>query len=97
MRLEREKEALEAVAAYNVRTLALKGEHRYGRDERVQAKGQQLGCNFIVACSNLGGPAARRSVRQSITFSVQARKKTAARQGLYAVGLAVKESLPWYT
>ena len=44
---KRQKEALVAVATYNVRTLAVKGKNGYGHDERVLAKCQQLGCDFI--------------------------------------------------
>ena len=35
------------VATYNVRTLAVKGKNGYGHDERVLAKGRQLGCDFV--------------------------------------------------
>ena len=35
------------VATCNVRTLAVKGKNGYGHDERVLAKGRQLGCDFI--------------------------------------------------
>ena len=38
-----------AVATYNVRTLAVKENNGYGHDERVLAKGRQLGCDFIGA------------------------------------------------
>ena len=36
-----------AVATYSVRTLAVKGKNGYGRDERVLAKGRQLGSDFM--------------------------------------------------
>ena len=35
------------VATCNVRTLAVKGKNGYGNDERILAKGRQLGCDFI--------------------------------------------------
>ena len=79
------------VATYNVRTLAVKGKNGYGHDERVLAKGRQLGCDFI------GLQETRRS--GSTTFGAAGyrvfcsrQEKTAPRQGLYGVGLAVKES-----
>ena len=43
----RQKEALVAVATYNVRTLAVKGKNGYGHPECVLAKAPQLGCDFI--------------------------------------------------
>ena len=43
----RQKEALVVVATYNVRTLAVKGRPRCGRDEYVMAKVQQFGCDFV--------------------------------------------------
>ena len=46
-----------------------------------------------LACRKLGGLAARRCVRQGIAISVPDRKNTATRQGLFGVGLTVKESL----
>ena len=36
-----------AVATYNVRTLAVKGNNGYGHNERVLAEGRQLVCDFI--------------------------------------------------
>ena len=42
-----QKEALAAVATYNVYTLAVKGKNGYGRAECVLAKARQLGCHFI--------------------------------------------------
>ena len=44
---KRQKETLVAVATYNARTLAVKGKNGYGYDERVLAKGQQRGGDFI--------------------------------------------------
>ena len=44
---KRQKEALVAAATYKLRTLAVKGNNGYGHGERVLAKGQQLGCDFI--------------------------------------------------
>ena len=43
----RQKEALVAVATYNVHTLAVKGKNGYGHAECVLAKARQLGCDFI--------------------------------------------------
>ena len=63
-----------AVATCHVRTLAVQGGDGYGYDERVLVKGWQLGCDFI-GLQELGGPAARRFVRQGIAFSVQVRNK----------------------
>ena len=64
-----------AVAAYNVRTLAVKGKNGYGHGERVLVKGRRLGCNFIGLQETRRSSSARRSVRQGIAFSVQVRKK----------------------
>ena len=44
---KRQKVVLVAVATYKVHTLPVKGNHGYGHDERVLAKGQQLGCDSI--------------------------------------------------
>ena len=80
-----------AVATYIGHTLTVEGKNGYGHDERVLAKGRQLGCDFI------GLQEARRS--GSTTFCAagyrvfcSGQEKTNARQGLYGVGLAVKES-----
>ena len=80
------------VATCNVRTLAVKGKNGYGHDERVLAKGRQLGCDFI------GLQETRRA--DSTTFNAagyqvfySGQEKTAARQGLYGVRLAVKGSI----
>ena len=43
----RQKEALVAVATYNVGTLAVKGKNGYRQAECVLVKARQLGCDFI--------------------------------------------------
>ena len=76
------------VATCNVRTLAVKGKNGYGHDERVLAKGRQLGCDFI------GLQETRRA--DSTTFNAagyrvfcSGQKKTAARQGSWPGGQGV--------
>ena len=81
------------VATCNVRTLAVKGKNGYGHDERVLAKGRQLGCDFIgLQETRRSGSATFTTVTYHLFRSGQ-RKNTDFRQGLYGVGLAVKESI----
>ena len=77
------------LATCNVLTLAVKGKNRYGHDERVLAKGQQLGCDFIDPQET------RRSGSKTFRAAgyrvfVQVWKKQLTGKGLYGVGLAVK-------
>lgn len=88
----RQKEALVAVATYNVRTLAVKGKNGYGHDERILTKVQQLGCDFVgLQETRRAGRTTFRAAGYQVFCSGQ--EETAARQGLYGVGLAVKESI----
>ena len=67
-----------SVATYNVRTLAAKGKSGYGHDERVVAKDQQLGCDFIgLQETRRSGSMTCRAAECRV--SAQVRKKTAAR------------------
>jgi len=75
-----------------VRTLAVKGKNGYGHDECVLAKGRQLGCDFIgLQETRRSGNTRFRAAGYQVFCSGQ--EKTAARQGLYGVGLAVKDSI----
>ncbi|MEP5460828.1 MAG: endonuclease/exonuclease/phosphatase family protein [Marinobacter alexandrii] len=81
-----------AVTIYNVRTLAVEGKNGYGHDERVLAKGRQLGCDLIgLQETRRSGSTTFRAAGYRVFCSGQEIK--AARQGLYGVGLSVKESL----
>ena len=88
-----------AVATYTVRTLAVKGKNGYAHDKRVLAKSQQFGRDFIgLQETRRSGSTTFLAVGYRVLCSGQ--EKTADRQGLYGVGLAVKESLcskPVYT
>ena len=80
------------VATYNMRTLTVKGKNGYGHDGLVLAKGRQLGCDFIVLQeTRRSGSTTLRAAGYRVFCSGQ--EKTAVRQGLYGVSLAVKESL----
>lgn len=81
-----------AVATSNVRTLAVKGNNGYGRDEHVLEKGQQLGCGFLdlQETQRSGSKTIRAAGYQVFCLG---RDKTAARQGLYGVGLEFKSSI----
>ena len=69
-----------------------KRENECGQDERVLAKGRQLGCDFIgLQETRRSGSTTFRAAEYRVFCSGQ--EKTAARQGLYGVGVAVKESL----
>lgn len=88
----RQKGALVAVATSNVRTLAVKGNNGYGRDEHVREKGQQLGCGFLdLQETRRSGSKTFRAAGYQVFCP--GRDKTAARQGLYGVGLGVKSSI----
>ena len=81
-----------AVATYNVRTLAVKGKNGYGHAECVLGKARQVGCDFI------GLQETRRSGKPEFPAAgcrvfCSGQEKTDCRQGLYRVGLAVKESI----
>ena len=80
------------VAAYNVRTLAVKGKNGCGHAECVLAKAWQLECDFI------GLQETRRSGKTEFSAAgyrafCSGQEETEGRQGLYGVGLAVKESI----
>ena len=80
------------VAAYNVRTLAVKGKNGCGHAECVLAKAWQLECDFI------GLQETRRSGKTEFCaggYRVfgSGQEETEGRQGLYGVGLSVKESI----
>ena len=88
----RQKEALVAVATYNERTLAVKGKNGYGHAECVLVKARQLGCDFI------GLQETRRSGKTEFSAAeyrvfCSGQEETEGRQGLYRVGLAVKQSI----
>ena len=80
------------VATYNVRTLAVKGRNGYGRAECVLAKARQIGCDFI------GLQETRRPGKTDFSAAgyrvfCSGQDDTEGRQGLYGVGLAVKETI----
>ena len=87
-----QKRLAATLATYNVRILAVNGKNGYGHDERVLAEGRQLGCDSIVLQeTRRSGSTTFRGAGYRVFCSGQ--EKTAARQGLYGVGLAVKGSL----
>ena len=77
-----------ALATYIVRTLAVKGKNGCGYDERVLAMGQPLGCDvFGLQETRRSGSTTFRAAGYHNFCSGQ--EKTAVRQGLHRVGLAV--------
>ena len=91
--IARQKEALAAVATYTVRTLAVKGNNGYGHDERVLAKGQQLGCDFIglQETRTSGGTT---FLAEGYRIFCSGREETAARQGLYTEWVLLQIETP---
>ena len=80
------------VATYNVRTLAVKGRNGYGHSECVLAKARQLGCDFIgLQETRRAGKTEFSAAGYRVFCSGQEEMK--GKQGLYGVGLAVKETI----
>ena len=81
-----------AAATYNVHTLALTGKNGYGYDERALVKGRQLDSDlFGLQKTRTSGSTTFRAARYHVFGPGW--EKSVVRQGMYGVGLAVKESL----
>ena len=81
-----------AGATCDLRTLAVNGRNGYGHAECVLAKARNLGCDFVVLQKT------RRAERTEFSAAgrgvfCSGQEGTESRQGLYGVGLAVKETI----
>ena len=80
-----------AIATYNMRTLAVKGKNEYGHAECMLAKARQLGYDFNDLQETRRSGKTEFSAAEYRVFC-SGQEETEGRQGLYGVGLAVKES-----
>ena len=75
-----------------MRTLAVKGKNGYGHAECVLANVRQLGCYFIGLKETMRSGKTEFSAAGYRVFC-SGQEETEGRQGLYRVGLAVKQSI----
>ena len=81
-----------AIATYNMRTLAVKGKNEYGHAACMLAKARQLGYDFNDLQETRRSGKTEFSAAEYRVFC-SGQEETEGRQGLYGVGLAVKESI----
>ena len=81
-----------AVATYNVRTLTVKWKNGYGHAECVLAKARQLAYDLVGLQETRRSGKTEFSAAGYRVFS-SGQEETEGRQGLYGVGLLVKESI----